>query len=221
MRWAGHRACMGVISNMYKILIGKPKWKRPGGRCGCRWERFSWSCIAVAYHWTINHRVKSDHWMQMAAIQHCGTRRMSSQSQYHGFLTRKWSFPMIVSTPIQPVSQHNNSSFTANGLPTHHTAQTLHFAISTFVDTKEAFWKKTFVTWQWGALVGANTEISFPCYGNISSNCMEKCRVCQLTVVMFDIYVGNNKYKRKTSSNVTYWITRVIFTHHLYPMLEW
>jgi hypothetical protein len=29
MRWVGHVACMGVMKNSYKILVGKPEGKRP------------------------------------------------------------------------------------------------------------------------------------------------------------------------------------------------
>jgi hypothetical protein len=40
MRWAGHVACMGRRrkKNAYRILVEKPKRKRPLGRPGCRWE---------------------------------------------------------------------------------------------------------------------------------------------------------------------------------------
>jgi hypothetical protein len=32
MRWAGHVALMGEEKNVYKVLMGKPKGKRPLGR---------------------------------------------------------------------------------------------------------------------------------------------------------------------------------------------
>jgi hypothetical protein len=38
MRWAKHIARMGDIRNAYKILVGKPQGKRPGGRSTRRWE---------------------------------------------------------------------------------------------------------------------------------------------------------------------------------------
>jgi hypothetical protein len=38
MRWAGHVACMGDERKVYKILVGKPKGKRPLGRPRRRWE---------------------------------------------------------------------------------------------------------------------------------------------------------------------------------------
>jgi hypothetical protein len=38
MRWAGHAARMGEEINVYKVLVGKPKRKRPLGRPGRRWE---------------------------------------------------------------------------------------------------------------------------------------------------------------------------------------
>jgi hypothetical protein len=38
MRWAGHVECMGEERKLYKILMGKPKGKRPLGRPRHRWE---------------------------------------------------------------------------------------------------------------------------------------------------------------------------------------
>jgi hypothetical protein len=38
MRWAGHVARMGEERKLYKVLVGKPKGKRPLGRPRCRWE---------------------------------------------------------------------------------------------------------------------------------------------------------------------------------------
>jgi hypothetical protein len=38
MRWAGLVACMGEERKVYKVLVGKPKGKRPLGRPRCRWE---------------------------------------------------------------------------------------------------------------------------------------------------------------------------------------
>jgi hypothetical protein len=38
MRWAGHVACMGEGRNMYRVLVGKPKGKRPLERPRRRWE---------------------------------------------------------------------------------------------------------------------------------------------------------------------------------------
>jgi hypothetical protein len=38
MRWAGHVARMGAMRNVYSILVGKPKVKRPRGRPRRRWE---------------------------------------------------------------------------------------------------------------------------------------------------------------------------------------
>jgi hypothetical protein len=37
MRWAGHVARMGEKRNMYRLLVGKPKGKRPLGRPRRRW----------------------------------------------------------------------------------------------------------------------------------------------------------------------------------------
>jgi hypothetical protein len=38
MRWAGHVACMGEGRNVYRVLVGKPKGKRPLERLRHRWE---------------------------------------------------------------------------------------------------------------------------------------------------------------------------------------
>jgi hypothetical protein len=37
MRWAGHVARMGEKRNVYRLLVGKPKGKRPLGRPRLRW----------------------------------------------------------------------------------------------------------------------------------------------------------------------------------------
>jgi hypothetical protein len=38
MRWEGHVAHMGEERKVYKVLVGKPKGKRPLGRPRRRWE---------------------------------------------------------------------------------------------------------------------------------------------------------------------------------------
>jgi hypothetical protein len=38
MRWAGHVACMGEGRGAYRVLVGRPKGKRPLGRPRHRWE---------------------------------------------------------------------------------------------------------------------------------------------------------------------------------------
>jgi hypothetical protein len=38
MRWAGHVAHMGKVRKVYRILVRKPKWKRPLGKSRHRWE---------------------------------------------------------------------------------------------------------------------------------------------------------------------------------------
>jgi hypothetical protein len=38
MRWGGHVACMGEGRGAYRVLVGKPKGKRPLGRPRHRWE---------------------------------------------------------------------------------------------------------------------------------------------------------------------------------------
>jgi hypothetical protein len=38
MRWAGHVACMGEGRGVYRVLVGRPKGKRPLGRPKCKWE---------------------------------------------------------------------------------------------------------------------------------------------------------------------------------------
>ena len=38
MRWTGHVARMGERRGVYRVLVGKPKGRRPLGRLRCRWE---------------------------------------------------------------------------------------------------------------------------------------------------------------------------------------
>jgi hypothetical protein len=38
LRWAGHVTCMGEERKVYRVLVGKPKGKRPVGRPRHRWE---------------------------------------------------------------------------------------------------------------------------------------------------------------------------------------
>jgi hypothetical protein len=38
MRWAGHVAGMGEGRGVYRVLVGRPKGKRPLGRPRRRWE---------------------------------------------------------------------------------------------------------------------------------------------------------------------------------------
>jgi hypothetical protein len=38
MRWAGHVTLMGERRDVYRVLVGKPKGKRPHGRHRHRWK---------------------------------------------------------------------------------------------------------------------------------------------------------------------------------------
>jgi hypothetical protein len=38
MKWAGHVAHMGEGRGVYRVLVGRPKGRRPLGRPRCRWE---------------------------------------------------------------------------------------------------------------------------------------------------------------------------------------
>jgi hypothetical protein len=38
MRWVGHVARMREMRGVYRVLVWKPKGKRPLGRLRCRWE---------------------------------------------------------------------------------------------------------------------------------------------------------------------------------------
>jgi hypothetical protein len=38
MRWSGHVARMGLMRDVYRVLVGKPEGKRPLGRPGHRLE---------------------------------------------------------------------------------------------------------------------------------------------------------------------------------------
>ena len=42
MRWAGHVACMGEESGVYRVLVGKPEGRRPLGRPRRRWADNIW-----------------------------------------------------------------------------------------------------------------------------------------------------------------------------------
>jgi hypothetical protein len=52
-RWAGNVARMGEGRNVYRVLVGKPKGKRPLGRPRHRWEggikmelrEIGWGCV--------------------------------------------------------------------------------------------------------------------------------------------------------------------------------
>jgi hypothetical protein len=45
MRWAGHVTLMGEGRGVYRLLVGKPEWKRPLGRPRRRWEDNIWMDI--------------------------------------------------------------------------------------------------------------------------------------------------------------------------------
>jgi hypothetical protein len=38
LRWDGHVALMGMGRGVYRVLVRRPKSKRPQGRFRCRWE---------------------------------------------------------------------------------------------------------------------------------------------------------------------------------------
>jgi len=38
MRWAGHVVGVGERRGLHRVLVGKPKGKRPLGKPRCRWE---------------------------------------------------------------------------------------------------------------------------------------------------------------------------------------
>jgi hypothetical protein len=38
IRWTGHVARMEEGRGVYRVLVGRPEWKRPLGRPGRRWE---------------------------------------------------------------------------------------------------------------------------------------------------------------------------------------
>jgi hypothetical protein len=39
IKWAGHVACLGEEGQVYRILVGKPKGKRPLGKPRCKWDQ--------------------------------------------------------------------------------------------------------------------------------------------------------------------------------------
>jgi len=38
VQWVGHLSCMGEVRNTFKILVRKPKRKRPLWRHWCKWK---------------------------------------------------------------------------------------------------------------------------------------------------------------------------------------
>jgi hypothetical protein len=38
IRWVGHVACMGEGRGVYRVMVGRPKGKRPLGRPRHRWK---------------------------------------------------------------------------------------------------------------------------------------------------------------------------------------
>jgi hypothetical protein len=38
IRWMGHVAYMWKGTSVYRVLVERPKWKRPLGRPRCEWE---------------------------------------------------------------------------------------------------------------------------------------------------------------------------------------
>jgi len=53
MRWAGHVARMGEERGMYRVLVGKPKGKRPLGRPRCRWVDNIWMDLQKVRFWYV------------------------------------------------------------------------------------------------------------------------------------------------------------------------
>jgi hypothetical protein len=51
MRWAGHVARMGERMNAYRLLVGKPKGKRPLGRPRPRWVETWNGVVWIALVW--------------------------------------------------------------------------------------------------------------------------------------------------------------------------
>jgi hypothetical protein len=66
MRWAGYAACMGVVRNAYKILVGNPKGKRPLGRHRCRWEDNIKIDLRAIGFWHVDwfHLIQDRYWWQ-------------------------------------------------------------------------------------------------------------------------------------------------------------
>jgi transcription termination factor 2 len=80
MRWAGHVARMGEKRNPYRILVGKPKEKRPLGRPRLTWvdsikmdrRDIGWDCV----DWTDMAR-DTDQWRAlMNTVLNLGVHKM-------------------------------------------------------------------------------------------------------------------------------------------------
>jgi hypothetical protein len=59
MRWAGRVACMGEEMNVYRVLMGKPKGKRPLERPRRRWEDGIRMDLRKIFFWSVD-------WNQLA-----------------------------------------------------------------------------------------------------------------------------------------------------------
>jgi hypothetical protein len=64
MRWARHIVHVGVVMNVYRILVGKLQGKRPVGRYGHRWEDNIVTCRVV--HVTKMTGSSSDDWILLS-----------------------------------------------------------------------------------------------------------------------------------------------------------
>ena len=70
MRWAGHVARMGEGRGVYRVLVGKPEWKRPLGRPRHRWEdniRMDLQEVGLGYEDWIGRAQDRDRWRALVS----------------------------------------------------------------------------------------------------------------------------------------------------------
>ena len=71
MRWAGHVACMGEESGVYRFLVGKPEGKRPPGRPRRRWVdniRMDLQEVGCGYMDWIGQAQDRDGWRTLVSV---------------------------------------------------------------------------------------------------------------------------------------------------------
>ena len=70
MKWAGHVARMGEVTGVYRVLVGKPEWKRPLGRPRRRWEdniRMDLQEVGLGYEDWIGRAQDRDRWRALVS----------------------------------------------------------------------------------------------------------------------------------------------------------
>ena len=116
MRWAGHVARIGEKRGVYRILVGRPEWKRPIGWCRRRWINYlltPWSRVLLE-KLNSSQLVKKFH-----AI--CGTQRFITAFTRARHLSLSWA------SSIQYMSRPHPTSWKSSLiLPSHLCLSSFH-----------------------------------------------------------------------------------------------